>query len=426
MPTLLTSNRVVIKRLGSNMESEGQIVYQYVAYNQNREVVKGRLSAASKEVATELLDYAGYQVINLRTLVPFFSLDKLRSRLSRVQPTEIILFYRQLALLFESGVDIVTSLELLRGQVSSHTLRRVLREVLTDLRSGDQLSVALGKHPKIFSPLCQQSLRVGEQSGNLETMLRQVADYIEKEVAAAKGIKGALTYPIFAAIATIGVLGILVGFVLPTFSDLYSSLGADLPLITKLLLDASSMFQSHGIYLLLAVFIAAGLAFVYIKTPNGRYKWDKLALRLPLVGRVNHLKELARCCRSISLLFRAGLPLTEIMSLVVKGAKNRVVVKALADVQQDMHKGEGLSQPMAKNNLFLPMMVQMVKIGEETGNLDTTLLAVAEGFETEANDKTNSLIRLIQPTMTLIIGLAIGLIALSMFSAMYSIYGQMP
>ncbi len=408
------------------MKSEDQIVYQYVAYNQNREVVKGRLSAASKEVATELLDYAGYQIINLRTLVPFFNLDKLRSYLSRVKPTEIILFYRQLALLLESGVDIITSLELLRGQASSHTLGKVLREVITDLRSGDQLSVALGNHPKIFSLICQQSLRVGEQSGNLETMLRQIADYLEKEVTAAKGIKSALMYPIFAAIATVGVIGVMVGFVLPSFGDLYSSLGAELPLATKLLLNASSIFQSYGIYLILAVFITVGLAFAYIKTPNGKYKWDKLALRLPLVGRVNHLKELARCCRSISLLFHAGLPLPEIMSLVVKGVKNRVVVEALADVQQGMHKGEGLSQPMTKNNFFLPMMVQMVKIGEETGNLDTTLSAVAEGYETEADDKTNSLIRLIQPTMTLLIGLVIGLVALSMVSAMYSIYGQMP
>jgi type IV pilus assembly protein PilC len=400
------------------------MVYQYLAYDKNREVIKGRLSAASEGAATALLDYAGYQVINLRIFVPFFSLDKLLSRLSRVKPGEIILFYRQLALLFESGVDVITSLELLQGQATSYTLKVALGKVIADVRGGNQLSAALGKHPKIFSPICWRLLRVGEQTGNLEVILRQIADYLEREVAAAKGIKNALTYPIIAAIVTIVVIGVLVTFVLPAFGSLYSSVGADLPLPTRVLIEASSTLQSYGVYLLLVLFIVIGLAYVYIKTPNGRFKWDKLVLSLPLVGRVSHLKELARCCRSISLLFHAGLPLTEIMLLVIEGVRNRAVFQALNDVQQAMLKGEGLSQPMAKSNIFLPMMVQMVKVGEETGNLDTTLSAVAQGYEAEATERTNSLIGLIQPTMTLLIGLIIAFIAVSMVSAMYSLYGQ--
>ena len=404
--------------------SAGQLVYQYIAYNKNGEVVKGKLSATSEEAVSELLDYAGYQVINVKQLVPFFRLDKLSARLSRIKPTEIILFYRQLALLLESGIDIITSLELLRSQASSRTLNRVLGEVIADLHSGSQLSAALGKHPRTFPPICCQSLRVGEQTGNLEVMLRQIADYVEKGAVTTKSLKSALMMPIITAVVAIGVIGILVTVVLPAFGNLYSSIGAELPLMTRILLGVSSKLQSNGLYLLLAVFIAAGLAFVYIKTPDGRYKWDKLLLSLPLLGRINHLNELARCCRSISLLYRAGLPLTEIMPLVVQGSSNKVIVESLTDVQQDMLQGEGLSQPMAKNDLFLPMMVQMVRVGEETGNLDTTLLAVAQNYETEAEDRTRSFIGLVQPTMTLIIGLVVGLITLSLVSAMYSIYGQ--
>jgi type IV pilus assembly protein PilC len=147
-------------------------------------------------------------------------------------------------------------------------------------------------------------------------------------------------------------------------------------------------------------------------------------LRTPLIGRVKHLNELARCCRSISLLFIAGLPLTEIMPLVIQGAGNRVMSEALYNVQMDMLKGEGLSRPMAKNSIFLPMMVQMVKVGEETGNLDSSLHAVAQNYESEAEDKTKNLIGMIQPVMTLVIAGIVGVIALSMVSAMYSIYGQ--
>ena len=213
-------------------------------------------------------------------------------------------------------------------------------------------------------------------------------------------------------------------WVLPSFANLYSSIGADLPLATKLVLDASAQLRSYGAYIMLALLIAAFMALVYIRTPAGRYKWDKLALSLPLIGRVNHLNELARYCRSISLLFRTGLPLTEIFSLLSQGGGNKAITEALVNVQQDMIKGEGLAQPMAKNALFLPMMVQMVKVGEETGNLDAVLLAVAQSYEAEAEDSTRSLIGFIQPAMTLFIALVVGCIALSLVSAMYSMYGQ--
>jgi type IV pilus assembly protein PilC len=175
---------------------------------------------------------------------------------------------------------------------------------------------------------------------------------------------------------------------------------------------------------MLALIITVGLVLIYFRTSEGKYNLDKLILRLPLLGHIRHLNELARCCRSVALLFTAGLPLTEIISLVIQGSSNRVMVRALEGVQQDMLKGEGLSQPMAKNPFFLPMMVQMVRVGEETGNLDASLVAIAHNYETEAEDKTKSLISLIQPVMTLIIAGVIGVIAVTMISAMYSIYGE--
>jgi type IV pilus assembly protein PilC len=165
-------------------------------------------------------------------------------------------------------------------------------------------------------------------------------------------------------------------------------------------------------------------ARAYLKTPDGRYNFDKLTLSLPLVGRVTHLSELARYCRSMSLLFRAGLPLTEVISLVIDSTRNKAIAKGLRDVRQDMVKGEGLSRPMLKNNLFLPMMVQMIRVGEETGNLDVTLQAVAQSYEAEAEDRIRSIVALIQPSMTLVLGLMIGLIALSLSSGIYSLYGH--
>ena len=400
------------------------MVYQYLAYNATGETIKGRISAINEEAAISLLDYVGYRVINLKPFVPFFSSDKLLPYFFTVKPTEIVLFYRQLALLLESGIDIVTSLELLQSQISNRILKKVLGETVAELRSGNQLSVALGKHSKVFLPIYCRSLSIAEQTGGLEIMLRYMADHLEKEITTGKSTKDALMYPIIISVVATVVIGVLVTFVLPAFSDMYGSVGADLPPLTKLVIDAAGRLRSYGVYIVLALLIAVGLVFTYIKTPAGKYKWDNLVLSLPLLGRVNHLNILARYCRNISLLFRAGLPLTEIMPIIIQDSANKVIAKALVDVQQDMLEGEGLYQPMAKNDLFLPMMVQMVKIGEETGNLDTTLLAVAQSFEAEAEDKTRSFIRLIQPTMTLIIALVIAGIALSMVSAMYGIYGQ--
>ena len=363
-------------------------------------------------------------MIALKPVVPFFDLGKLSARLFPVKQGEIILFSRQLALLLESGIDIVTSLELLQEQTSNRSLKRVLGEAVSDLRSGDPLSVALGKHPESFPPIYCRSLSVGEQTGSLEMVLRQMADHMEKEAVARKDIKNALKYPVIVSIVAVIVLAIIVTFVLPAFTSLYGLFEVELPLMTRLLLSTVTWLTNYGLHVIGAVVIIAGFVFVYIKTPEGRLGWDRLVLRLPLLGRIAHLSELAHCCRGMSLLFGAGLPLPEAMSLVIESSDNKVVKNVLASVRQDMVRGEGLSRPMAKSGLFLPLMVQMVRVGEETGNLDVTLLTVAQNFETEAEDRMRTLVGLIQPAITLIIGAVVALIALSLISAMYSLYGQ--
>jgi type IV pilus assembly protein PilC len=313
---------------------------------------------------------------------------------------------------------------LLQEQITKHSLKKVVYDIVADLRSGNQLSVAMSRHPDFFTPMACRTLSIGEQTGSLEVMLKQMAEYMEREQETRKGIKGALMYPAIAAVVTVGVVGILMFFVLPAFSNLYGSLGAQLPTITRVMISLSVVIREHALHIFLGIFIVVGLVLIYIRTSDGKMKLDMLMLRIPQLGRVRLLNELSRCCRSISLLFTAGLPLTEIMPLVIQGASNRIIAQALYGVQTDMLKGEGLAKPMAKNPIFLPMMVQMVKVGEETGSLDTSLIAVAQNYESEAHEKTKSLIAMIPPVMTIIIAGIVGLIALSMVSAMYSIYGQ--
>ena len=399
--------------------------FAYIAYTEDKKLVQGKVSAISEEAATELLGYGGYRVVTLKKVVPLFNKEKLLASFSRIKPQEVIMFSRQLALLLESGTDIVTSLDLLQDQITSQTLRKIVGGVASDIRGGSSLSMALDKHPQAFSTMYSQAIAAGEQGGNLEVVLRQMADYMERGAVTQKRIKGALTYPIIVVVVAIVVVLVLVTLVFPTFVSFYSQLGAEMPLPAKILMGLTNWLNHYGLYLLLVFLIAAAALYVYIRTPAGRYRWDKMMLGLPVVGRIVHLSELSRCCRTMSLLIRVGLPLPEVLAVTIRSITNKAINQGLIEVQQALIRGEGLSQPMAKNEFFLSLMTQMVRVGEETGNLENTLGTVAESFEAEADDKTNSAVGLIQPVITIILGLVVAFVVLAMFSALYSVYNQL-
>jgi type IV pilus assembly protein PilC len=398
--------------------------YSYVAYTKDRRLVKGKLSAANQEAAAGLLNYGGYQVLSLREVVPFFDTVSLGPRFSRVKPTEIVMFSRQLALLLEAGTDIVTALELLQDQTTNHALKNVISEVVSDIRAGSSLSKAMSKHPRAFSQLYHRAISAGEQGGNLEETLRQMANHIERAVVTEKKIKGALRYPIIVFVVAIAVVGVLVTFVLPRFTTLYAAFGTDLPMLPKMLMGMTAWFNQYGLWLILGIVAAVGITFLYIRTTAGRTWWHKTLLNLPVFGRINLLNQLSRACRTIALLFKVGVPLPEIMAVAIYGATNDIVAQNLTEVQQELIKGEGLSRPMTRRKLFLPLMVQMVGVGEETGNLDKTLTTVAQSYEAEAEDKTSSAVAMIQPAMTMVIGGIVAFIAIALVQAMYSVYGQ--
>lgn len=398
--------------------------YQYIAYTPDKKLVRGKLSATDETAAASVLSYGGYQLVSLKTKNPFFNMSVMSGRFSRIKAREIIMFSRQLALLLESGTDIVTSLELLQAQVTHSGFKGILGQVASDIRGGTSLSTALSKHPRAFPEIYHRTVAAGEQGGNMEVVLRQMADYMERSVNTEKKIKNALSYPIMLAAIALVVVAVMITFVMPTFIDLYSAFDVQLPMATQMLIDVSEWLIQYGLFLLLAVVAVAVVGYLYIRTPAGRYQFDKLMLTLPLIGRINVLSELGRCCRTMALLFKVGLPLPEIMSMVIHGSSNKAMVEALSEVQQELIRGQGLSKPMGKNRLFLPLMVQMVGVGEETGNLDNTLTTVAQSYEVEADDRTSTAVGFIQPAMIIIIAIVIGFVAISLLSAMYSIYGQ--
>lgn len=393
--------------------------FEYVGYTADRQVVKGKIAADTEKDAGERLTSSGYQILSIKHITPFIS-DSPTFFQAKVKQEEVIMFSRQLALLLESGVGIVQGLELLKAQTVNKRFSSMLATVITDLRTGLPVSAALEKHPDAFNKMYCKIIAVGEQTGQLESVLRNLANYAEQSTTAVKKIKQAMTYPIIVL-----VLGVLVGilavtFILPPIMKMFKAMGGNLPLMTQMLINTVNFMSVYGLYVLGGLVALCIITYIYVKTPDGAYMKDKLLLNLPVLGRLNLLNNLSRICRSITILFKSGLPLPDILTLTADSAGNLVVSRALQEVEQDIIKGDALATSMQKNPVFLPLMVEMTKVGEETGNLDNTLSIVAESFEIEAADKLQTVLGMIEPAMTIIIGLGVGFLALSIFMPIYS------
>ena len=393
--------------------------YSYVGYTDSKSVITGRIAAGSETIAEQMLEQLGYRIISIKPVTHFFSESGTLLRRG-VNVFELVIFTRQLALLLESGVGIIRSLELLQGQTGDRQLKYVLREVVADIRRGDSLSVALEKHSHIFPKIYCRILAVGEQIGSLEAVLRNLADFTEKQAIAMKKLQSAMTYPIIVALVAVVVAVLMFTYLLPAITKLFNALGGQLPLQTRILIWVVDAMSQYGLYLLLALVYVAVIVILYVRTKKGRYNWDKLMLGIPMLGRIIWLNELSRFCRSLALLFRSGLPLPEAIVLTAQASKNSVLVRALTDVQQGMLRGEGLAGPMRKNYVFLPLVVEMAQVGEETGRLDTTLSTVADSLEVESDRRTQTMLSMIEPVMTIVLGLFVGFLALSIIGPIYS------
>jgi type IV pilus assembly protein PilC len=393
--------------------------YAYIGYTEDRRVVKGKIEALSEAMANDALSGLGYKVMNLKPMTKFVP-DFNQMFKAKVKTTEMVTFSRQLSLLLQSGVSVIRCLELLRDQSSDAQLKRVIDEIVPDLRSGSTLAESMSKHPEAFSKMYSRLVEVGERTGSLDTVLNNLANYAERESKAVAKIKNAMTYPIIVMVLALGVGLILITFVLPPIVNMFKSLGGELPLITKMLIAFTNFFGQNYPYVFGTLGVLALSAFIYFKTPGGNFNWNRIQLKMPLIGRIAHISELARLCRSMSLLFRAGLPVNDIINMSAQSSTNKVVARALTEVGQDALQGKGLSHPMSERpQAFLPLMTELTSVGEETGNLEETLIMIAENYEAEADIKTQRLLSLIEPTMTIAMGIVVGFLALSIFMPLY-------
>lgn len=395
--------------------------YQYIAYTPQGERVQGRVEAPSEQQAEESLWKLSYTVISLKEAqghgTSLFGG-------SRVKTRDLIVFSRQLATLIESGIPIVRALQLLQEQVSSKKLSHIVGEMVVDLQQGRYLSEAIAKRENAFPSIYARLIEVGERTGNLELVLRQLAVYLEKEETLVRKIRGAMAYPGFVLVLAVGVVFLMLTVALPPLMGLFESFGADLPLPTRVLLALTNFFSACKFYILGAMVVLAGGIAAFVRTEPGRRLLDTALLRLPLIGRVTIQGAVARMCRSMSTLLQAGLSMPEIIALCVRTQSNTIIAAALDAVRTELLQGHGLSEPLAQRKLFPGMLIQMVRVGEETGSLDSNMETLAIFYEEEVDRAVAAMAGAMEPALTVFIGGMVGFVALAVIMPMYTLMGS--
>jgi type IV pilus assembly protein PilC len=397
-------------------------MYQFTAYTLDKKIVQGQIDAASENLAEEALYQAGYKrVLSLKEIRPRLSLETIFPSFFGVKTQDVIDFSNQLATLIESGVSILTALELLREQAPRQAFRKLIAGLVEELQGGKPFSQALSNYPEAFSPTYCQVVKASEQAGNLETGLRQVASYMEKRAATTGKVKRALVYPIMVLLMAVGVFVLLITVALPPLIGLFDSLGAELPRTTMILIATADFVINYKFHLLWGAFILVLSTLIYLRLPAGKLAMDKLKLKMPLIGSINIEHNVCHFCQITSMLLRAGLPLPQVMDIAIQTSGNRIIRQALSDVREKLLQGQGWSQPMAQHELFPQLLVEMIAVGEKTGTMDSTLATLANYYEERVEQRINTLVSMIEPALTVVIGLVVAFIALSLITPLYSI-----
>lgn len=395
--------------------------YRYVAYDSaGRRVTRTANAQSAAQVKTLLWDQ-GLVIVDIRARMRLPSLEELFPTFIRVRRSEVILFTRQLATFVHVGMPILEGMAVLRDQSGSGPMRRALDEMMHDLGAGASLSAALSKFPRIFSNLYVDMIRSAEVSGNLDNVLRQLAAYMSRDETAVRKIRGAMIYPAVVIGLALVVIGVLVGFVLPAFARLFADFKADMPLPTLILFTVGNFSQSHilEIFALLGLTVAA--IVLYTRTARGKETVDATLLRLPMLGKIVQYAVIERYLRTLATLARAGVPITTMLDTAVTSVGNVVFRKGLSAVRDDMLSGDGFTRPLERTGLFPRLVIQMVKVGEETGNLDANLEQAADHYAEEVDYRLKRMIAIIEPALVIAVGAMVGFIAISVIAPMYAL-----
>jgi type IV pilus assembly protein PilC len=396
-------------------------VYRYKALAADGSFVEGVMQAAHSEDVRAALVARDLRVSTVstsgKTWHDAFKLER------KTKPREIVLFCRQLASFVAVGVPVTTALRTFAEEAHNKQLQQTYMAVLADLESGMRLSDALASHTLVFPPILPDLVRSAEETGSLDRALRQAARHVEREAAAKQHVRAAMTYPaIIASLSLIITTGMII-FVLPRFRDLYTSLNVPLPGLLKAILGFSSFLTDHELPILIGILLAVLGVWLGVRRETGRLWLDSLLLKLPLIAPMIRTATTERFCRTLGDMLQAGVPISQTYAVVLSNVSNRVFRRSLATVGSALAGGEGLHRPLATTKVFSPAVIQLIRVGEETGTLDVNLVEAANMHEEELDYRIKRLTSMLEPALIVFVGLLVGFVAVTMVSSIYSLAG---
>jgi type IV pilus assembly protein PilC len=334
---------------------------------------------------------------------------------SSVPTEQLVIFSRQLATMVASGIPIVGAIDVLADQMEHRIFRMLLKRIKDEVEGGSSLSEGLGKHPRVFSEFFVNMTRAGESSGRLDEILDRVASYLEKADGLRRKVQASLFYPALVSFLAFSITTFLVVFVVPKFKEIFTSIGGELPLATRILLGISDLAREYWVAeVLLAVFSFIGFQ-IYVSTKPGRLWFDRVKLHLPIIGKLLQKVSIARFARTLATLVRSGVPILTSLEIVAKTAGNKVIEQAVFVARSSIKEGENIADPLAHSKVFPPMVTRMISVGEKTGELEKMLSKIADFYENEVDATVSALTSIIEPLIIAVLGLVIGSVVVALF-----------
>jgi type IV pilus assembly protein PilC len=395
--------------------------YVWKGRNRTGLVQEGVLAAESKDAALASLRRQNIVVTGIRERGKEVSLTKIGRK---VPPKTLAVFTRQFSVMIDAGLPLVQCLEILANQQEHKNFQRILLQVRQDVEAGSTLADAMRRHPKAFNNLYVNMIAAGEAGGILDTILQRLSVYIEKSVKLASQVKSALIYPIAVIVIACIVVAVILLKVIPTFAALFTSLGAELPMPTRVVITASNFLARYFILILIA--IGAGIFALqrYYATHGGRRVIDGFVLKLPVLGMIMKKISVARFCRTLATLTSSGVPILEALDITARTAGNAIVEDAIMGVKTAVEGGKTIVEPLREAGIFPNMVVQMIGVGEQTGALDAMLNKIGDFYEDEVDTAVAGLVKLLEPVMIFVLGVIIGGIVIAMYLPMFTLINK--
>lgn len=397
--------------------------FTYKARNWDGKIVTAEMEGESKEVCISKLREKGYFVTSInekKSGGSSFSLGFERG----VSSQEVCIFARQFSTMIGSGVPLVRCLTILQAQSENPSFKKIITQIRTDVEGGSTFSKSLEKHPKVFSDLFCSLVKAGEIGGILDTILERLADYLESSESLKSKVKGALTYPVVVFGIAMLVVVALVLFVLPQFKEIFEGMNVELPFITTALLDLSDFMVAWWFFIIPGIFAVPVLLINFFKTKTGARIFDVNILKMPAIGMMMRKVAVAKFTRTLGTLISSGVPILQALEVTAQTAGNVVIADAVDKTRVSIREGESIADPLKTSGVFPPMVVQMIAVGEETGELDKMLSKIADFYDSEVDTAVKGITSIIEPIVIVFMGVVIGGIVMAVFMPMLKLVNQ--